>query len=79
MPCLVGITTDATTSRNSWEQRVTGLRDWKVISSHSTRAAAVDAETEYARRFGCEVVSGSDGPALARWVVYRFHYDRELG
>ena len=79
MPCRIGITTDITASRNYWEQRVAGFRDWKVISSHSTRAAATDAQADIARRFGCEVAAGNDGPALARWVVFQFHYDRESG
>lgn len=79
MPCRVGITTDANASRDYWEPRVAGFRDWKVVSSHSTRAAAKDALTDYARRFDCEAVSSDGGPALARWVVYWFHYDHELG
>ena len=79
MPCRIGITTDTTASRNYWEHRVAGFGGWKVISAHSTRAAAADAQVDIARRFGCEVASGGDGPALARWVVFQFHYDRELG
>lgn len=77
MPCRVGITTDTRACREYWESRVEGLRNWQVVSVHTSRLAAQDAESEYARRFDCDAQSG-DGPTLARWCLYRFSYDTDL-
>ena len=79
MPCRVGITTDPTTRRNFWEGRVVGLRDWRIVSSHQSKTAAQQSESDYARRTGCIAFPGGSGPPLATWHVYRFTYTRDMG
>lgn len=77
VPCRVGITTDTEACREYWEARVTGFRGWRIVSVHTSRPAAKDAEVEYARRFGCESQSG-EGALVASWSLYRFTYDADL-
>ena len=79
MPCRVGITTDPTSRRTYWDGRVVGLRDWRIVSQHSTKSAAQQAEMEYARRSGCVYYPGGSGRPRATWCVYRFTYDRDMG
>lgn len=79
MPCRVGITTDLASRRAYWEARVVGLRDWRKVSSHQSKSAAQQAETNYARTSGCVSFPGGSGPSHATWYVYRFTYTRDMG
>ena len=79
MPCRVGITTDPTARRTYWNGRVIGLRDWRIVSNHSSKNAAQRAEIAYSRRSGCVSHPGGSGPERATWSVYRFTYDRDMG
>lgn len=79
MPCRVGISTNPDERKRYWSGRVTGLRDWRIVSRHSTKSAAQRAETDYAERSGCVANPGGAGPERATWLVYRFTYDRDMG
>jgi len=76
MPCRVGITTDPDERKRQWENKVIGLRNWRIIGSHSSKAKAQEQETSYAERNNCKAHAG--GPDKGgTWYVYRFDYTRE--
>lgn len=73
MPCRVGITTDPERRKKEWESQVVGLKNWRILGTHSTRKAAQDHEDRYARQHNCEAHHGG-ADASGPWHVYRFDY-----
>ena len=74
MPCRVGITTDPEERRRHWQSQHPTLRNWQILSTHPTKAAAQNRENEEARRRGCQASPGGAGPENAIWSVYYFDY-----
>ena len=74
MPCQVGITTDPNRRRQEWVQERPTLRNWLILSTHNSRAAAQQAENREAQRLGCNSGAGGSGPEVATWYVYAFEY-----
>ena len=78
MPCRVGMTTDPESRRASWENKVVGLTNWRILGKYRSREEAQASETRYASRYGCQASPG--GPdATGTWYVYRFDYTRKRG
>ena len=77
MPCQVGITTDLNRRKGEWENVVVGLRNWREISRHRTRAAAQAREIREATARNCNYgVGGRDPDGNPTWYVYAFTYTR---
>ena len=74
MACRVGMTTDPEERRKHWEGQHPTLRNWTILSRHSTKTAAQAAETREAKDRGCVSGSGGGGPEVAQWSVYYFTY-----
>ncbi len=76
MPCRVGITTDLVARRISWQGKVVGFKNWRLLRIFSSRKAAQEYENSYAAKYGCKASpGGADTPG--RWYVYRFDCIRE--
>lgn len=75
MPCRVGITTDPVTRKVTWESKVAGLKNWRILASYRSREEAQAHETRYAQRSGCQAAPGG-AEAGGTWYVYRFDYTR---
>ena len=78
MPCRAGITTNPNERRAYWQNRVVGLRDWRIVSTHRSKSAAQAAESVYCARSGCISFPGGAGPDMATWYLYRFTYTRDM-
>ena len=74
MACRVGITTDPGRRKIEWEGRYPSLRSWRILSTHDSKNAAQQRETQEARKKGCIAHHGGDGPEYAKWYVYYFEY-----
>ena len=74
MPCQVGITTDPDRRRQEWQNQRPTLRNWSILSRHSTRTAAQAAENREARIRGCNSGAGGSGNENDTWYVYYFDY-----
>jgi hypothetical protein len=75
MPCRVGITTDPDTRKASWENKVYGLTNWRILATYRSREKAQEHETRYAERYDCQASPGG-AEAGGCWYVYRFDYTR---
>ena len=74
MACRVGITTDPTRRRDEWSVAYPGLRNWIILSTHTTKTAAQEAENRARVTYGCAGAPGGAGPERATWHVYKFDY-----
>lgn len=74
MACQVGITTDPDRRKAEWERERPRLRNWMILSTHSTKSAAQTAENRQAAAYGCNSGAGGGGSEYATWYVYKFDY-----
>lgn len=75
MPCRVGITTDPERRKKEWENKVVGLKNWRILLKTTSRKKAQQKETDYAKEHGCQASPGGSGSGT--WYVYYFKYTRE--
>lgn len=75
MPCRVGITTDRESRKAYWENKVVGLKNWRILKKFGSKANAQEYETKYASQSGCQASPGG-ADAGGAWYVYRFDYTR---
>ncbi|KXB06169.1 hypothetical protein AKJ53_01125 [candidate division MSBL1 archaeon SCGC-AAA382F02] len=75
MPCRVGITTRPEKRRREWENKVIGLKNWRIIGKHQSRKKAQEHEDSYARQHGCGAMHGGRWGS-GMYYVYRFDYTR---
>ena len=57
-----------------WKETYPTLKNWKVVSTHSLKAMAQEAETILAKNHGCDSHPGGRGPEEETWHVYHFEY-----
>jgi hypothetical protein len=57
-----------------WKETYPTLKNWKVVSSHSSKAKAQEGETILASHHGCDAHPGGRGPENETWLVYHFEY-----
>lgn len=73
MACRVGITTNMDERRQYWLGREPTLRNWRLLGTYATKAAAQSAENNYAAQNDCAAEQG--GPDIpGPWYLYRFDY-----
>ena len=72
MPCRVGMTTTPLERLTYWKGQYPTLANWRILSQHSTKAAAQQAESQEARSRSCVSGPGGAGPEYATWYVYYF-------
>ena len=75
MPCRVGITTDPSGRKSTWESKVVGLNNWRVYGPFS-REEAQSQENMIARTYGCKAHPGGRSDPSRNWYVYTFSYLR---
>ena len=74
--CRVGITTDPSTRKITWQNEVVGFQNWQILKICKDRNEAQKYENYYATRYGCQASPGG-ADALGRWYVYYFNYIKE--
>ncbi len=75
MPCRVGITTNPDARKAYWQNKVVGLKGWRILKRFGSKAKAQEYETWYASRYSCQASPGG-ASASGSWYVYRFDYTR---
>lgn len=75
MQCRVGMTTNPDERKAYWERQVVGFSNWQILGKYQSREKAQEAETLYARKFGCQAHPGGQESG-GQWVVYKFDYTR---
>ena len=74
MACRVGITTDPVRRKQDWQRQYPRLRNWRILSTHNSKSAAQQRESQEARNRGCTAHPGGEGPERATWYVYYFEH-----
>ncbi len=74
MPCRIGMTTDKDRRKQEWKIKHPSLKNWKILSTHKSKAEAQKDETFLAKKYKCVSSSGGDGAKNTTWYVYKFEY-----
>lgn len=75
MSCRIGITTDPERRKSEHQRDYPSLRNWMILSTHTTKSAAQTAEDRAKLTFpNCSAHRGGAGPEFATWCLYKFDH-----